>query len=411
MGIILSLQYLKMKPFNLLLSGVLGILIPVIFYSCSSDAEITPDIEDAIVEDASSNGDSTNDEETENEEPSDIENQEDSVPTARSTVQWPFSKTSIWNMPIGKDAVYKPANFEPANRVGVDTQHIIYLNGTEPNYPVWKSISWESRCGDSEYLDFDLQFPEDYIVPDAGSSPYGLTPNSNFAIILPDGERTLQGNRITRCETGGPIFLPEWKKFPNNRTLANLRGDGIENNRGQGATQMSALGGTIRLGELVSDEPIRHAIKINPWAEKVVHYSEERPGFKWPATRADNYAPEVYNKNADNDILMGSLFAIPPNITIEDLDLSTKPAEKLFFTLQNYGMYFTEDAAWDVWDIIVEEGAEPEFEATYGFSMNSDIWKEDINKLMRAVSVITNNEPETIGGGGEPRQPLAPDFE
>ncbi|MFS4418518.1 hypothetical protein [Maribacter sp. 2307ULW6-5] len=329
----------------------------------------------------------------------------------RDPLKWPFLKTSIWNMPLGSDAVYKDANFEPAGNVGVDTQHIIILSDDDPTYPVWNSPSFQAnRCSGTDYLGFDLKFPKDLIIADAGSSPYGLTPNSNYAILDPSDQMMVEGSRISRCIADGPIHLPEWKRFENNRTRISYLGDGLEGAGGQGASHLSALGGTIRLGELVGDEPIRHVIKINPWAEKYLHYSDEVPGFKWPAQSADNYAPTIYNRNADPDIVMGSLFAIPRDVTAEDLGLETEAAKKLLYTLQHYGTYFTEDTYWDTWDLIVEEYVAREFEEAYGFGMESDLWKAEINKLMTALHVITNNTENTIGGGGEPVAPLAPDF-
>jgi len=167
---------------------------------------------------------------------------------------------------------------------------------------------------------------------------------------------------ISRCFLGGPIYMPTWMQYPANRYKQNIQGNGLDGG-GQGASGMSALGGTIRLGEFKSELPIRHALKINPWPEKYCYYSETIRGFVWPAIRLDNYAK-----------------------------------------------YFTEDAAWDTWDIIVERDVEIEFHNTFGFSMNSNQWKSELNKLMKSLSIIRNNTIETIGGGGEPMQSLAPNF-
>ncbi len=324
---------------------------------------------------------------------------------------WPFSAESIWNMPIGSNAEYKPANFEDASHVGVDIQHILITSENDPEQPVLNSPTWgPGRCSGTTSLGFSVRVPDTWIVPDAGNSPYGLTPNSNFAFLLPDRETVFQSSTVSRCKVGGPVYMPEWMKWENNRKFVSIKSDGLHGG-GQGASGMSALGGTIRLGELVDDQPIRHAIKINPWAEKYLHYSEEIPGWKWPAFSADTYAPHTYNRNADSDIVMGSLFAIPPEISKEDVGITTQAASKLFFAMQNYGVYFTEDAAYDVWDIIVERNVEIEFENEFGFSMTSDLWRSEINKLMKALHIITNNNPDTIGGGGTLLQPLAPDFE
>lgn len=323
---------------------------------------------------------------------------------------WPYATESIWNLPIGENAVYKPANFEAASNVGVDIQHLLITSASDPEQLVLSSPDFGSgRCTGTKNLGFSIRVPNNWIVPDAGNSPYGNTPNSNFAILLPNGTDVFEGSVIARCEQSGPIHLPEWMQYEDNRKVSSITSDGMQGG-GQGASGMSALGGTIRLGEFTSNEHIRHAIKINPWAEKYVHYSEEIPGWKWPAIQADNYAPSLYNKDADPDILMGSLFAIPPSITVESIGITTEPGKKLFFTLQNYGMYFTEDAAWNVWDIIVERDVEIEFEQEFGFSMSSQIWLNEMNKLMQSIHVITNNTPNTISGGGNRLQPLAPSF-
>jgi hypothetical protein len=325
---------------------------------------------------------------------------------------WPFEATSIWNMPIGSDAVYVDANLEPAARVGVDIQHLLRLDADDPLTPVYKSYSFgEGRCSSSDPLDLAFNVPSDWIVPDAGNSPYGGTPNSNFAFLLPDGETLFENSRISRCSVGGPIYMPDWLQYPANRNYSDIAGDGLTDNGGQGASAMSSLGGTLRKGELTGDAPIRHAIKINPDANKYLYYSESVPGYRWPAKRADGYAGDPDSDNrymgSDPKLVMGSLLAIPPDVTAESLDLTTVPGRKLFFTLKYYGAYFTEDAAWDVWDLIVERDAELEFESVYGFSMDGEIWKSEINKLVQALHIVDNNSPSSIGGGGTPLQPLA----
>jgi len=334
------------------------------------------------------------------------------VPVAkRDPWLWPFERHSIWNMPIGSGATYKHAQFEASGHVGVDIQHILKLDASDPLRRAFQTSTFGAgRCSATVPHDIWLPIPDDWIVADAANSPYGDTPNSNFAFLLPESDTVFEGSVISRCVAGGPFYLPEFMKWPQNRSYQSIRGDGLQGG-GQGASGMSALGGTIRLGELIDDNPIRHAIKINPWAEKYCHYSDSVPGYKWPAASADSYASIIYNPNADPDIVMGSLFAIPPSVSQESLNLETVAGKKLFFTLQNYGAYFTEDAAWDTWDLIVQRGVEQEFEDVYGFSMSSSTWHSELNKLMQTLHVVTNNTAESIGGGATPLQPLAPDFQ
>lgn len=334
----------------------------------------------------------------------------------RDPWQWPFSKESIWNTPIGSEAAYVEANLEAASHVGTDTQHIRALAASDPERPVLATYRFDTlRCSSSDSLGFSLPVPDDFIVPDAHQSPYGRTPNGNFAFLLPDDSTLFQGSLLSRCTEGGAIHMGDWYKYPNNRSYTSLYGDGLTGATGQGASGMSSLGGTLRLGELTGEAPIRHAIKINPWANKYLHYSEAVPGYRWPARRADGYANNPGSKNrylgTDPKLVMGSLLAIPPDVTEESLGLTTEAGRKLFFTLKYYGAYFTEDAAWDTYDLIVERDAEVAFEQQYGFSMKSDTWKAEINKLAQALHIVDNNTPTSIGGGGTPLQPLAPDFE
>ncbi len=334
---------------------------------------------------------------------------QDTLPGERDPWEWPFEATSIWNMPIGSAAEFQYADLGAAANVGVDVQHLLELNADDPVREFYGSPGWEPvRCGGDDALGFSLPIPDDWIVPDVGDSPYGYTPNGTFAFRLPDSDDIAEGNMVSRCEPGGRVYVPKWKRYPDNRKIQSLRGDGLQGG-GQGASGLSALGGTIRKGELTDDEPIRHALKINPYADVYCYYSEEIPGFRWPAVSADRYAPGQYS-GTNPEIVMGSLFAIPRGITAECLGLESPAARKLFFTLQNYGAYFTEDAAWDVWDLIVERDVEVEFQEAFGISMSDKLWRDDVNKLMQSLYVVVNNGPESVGGGGEPLQPLAPGF-
>jgi hypothetical protein len=332
------------------------------------------------------------------------------MPASRDPFLWPFAADSIWNTPVGRDAVFVPAGLEPAGHVGVDIQHILALDPSDPERDVLESPSWgPGRCSGTASLGLTFPVPDDWIVPDAGSSPYGLTPNSNFAFLLPDGDTLFQGMVISRCAEAGPIHLPSFMAYPNNQGRESVRGDGISGG-GQGASHMSALGGTLRKGELVGAAPIRHAIKLNPWAGKYCHYSPEVPGYRWPARAADSYAEMTYG-GTNPSLVMGTLLAIAPDVSDEEVGVTTEPGRKLLFTLRHFGAYFTEDAAWDTWDLIVERDAEIEFEQTYGFSMSSATWRDELNKLVQALSIVDDNAPGTVGGAGARSYAAAPPFE
>jgi hypothetical protein len=66
----------------------------------------------------------------------------DDFPESRDPWLWPFSASSIWNMPIGDGAIYKEANLESAEYVGVDIQHLLRLDPSDPQREVLDSPTW-----------------------------------------------------------------------------------------------------------------------------------------------------------------------------------------------------------------------------------------------------------------------------
>ena len=66
----------------------------------------------------------------------------------------------------------------------------------------------------------------------------------------------------------------------------------------------------------------------------------------------------------------------------------------------------------------VEHGFTAAFEAAWGFPFSGTgseggqalAWVQDIVTLFRALHIVTNNTPESMGGGGTPLQPQPPPF-
>jgi hypothetical protein len=207
-------------------------------------------------------------------------------------------------------------------------------------------------------------------------------------------------NVTARCVPGGPLYGSWFGE-------SDIYGDGIRG--GHGGSAMSSIGGSIRKGELLNNQPIRHALKIDLWGEWL-HYnpSSPTPGFRWPAALADSGAPNQY-KGSNPALVMGSLLAIPPNVTEQSLGLTTKTGKKIFKAMQDYGAYVVDDSGWDYNYLCIEQSAQVEYETTTGRSIDKDTaFQADFAKIIGAVKVVNNNGWETIGGGGTPRQPLAP---
>jgi hypothetical protein len=325
-----------------------------------------------------------------------------SQPPTRDKFLWPFSSTSPWNMPIGSGAIYIPANIQKAQSAGADLEYLFKLKEGDPLRDLYEPGAWGvGRCTGTTLVGIaPMPIPDDLIVSDATNVPYD-TPNNASAFLLPDGKTLVQIGPLARCQQGGSLYGFHYYKDED------IYGDGLGGSHfGSG---LSAIGGSIRKGELISEQPIQHALKVVIWGEKYFYYSQEIPGKRWPASLADNNAPNQYH-GKNPALVQGTLLAILPNVTEESLNLQTPPAKKLFHALQDYGAYVADDAGWDCHYFGVEKGALEEFHDTYGYdfiSTSGDFY-EDFMKLFQALYVVDNNGPDSVGGGGTPRVALAP---
>jgi hypothetical protein len=321
------------------------------------------------------------------------------IPTRDKFFQ-PFSSTSPWNMPIGSNAQYIAAGINKAGYAGVDEEYFYKLKAHDPYHPIYAPGAWgQGRCTGTKPMELWLPIPDDLIVPDATIQPYS-TPNNASAFLMPDGKTLVQLEPLARCQPGGSIY--GWR-YPD----VDIYGEGIGGSHfGSG---LSAIGGSIRKGELTSNQPIRHALKVLLWGVKYYYYSESNPGHRWPADRADaNAANQYYGKNPA--LVQGALLAIHSSQSEESLNLQTPAAKKIFHALQDYGAYIVDDAGWDAHYLAVEKGVVDEFRNTFGYDFEgkSGQFYDDFMKLFQALQIVDNNKANSVGGGGIPRAALAP---
>lgn len=325
----------------------------------------------------------------------------------RDKHKWPFACNSIWNMPIGSQAQYVAANIGKAQWITPEVNYYIVTSNDDPLVSWYVTQNWGvGRCELGGTNLGQINIPRDLVVSDATSTK---TPNNAAAFLHPDGRKLIQMNPLARCEAGSPVFgYPTPGEI---ESYEDIYGEGITG--GQGGSGLSSIGGTIRLGEMLpSAPPIRHTLKLLVYAHKYLY--KNSPGYRWPAVRADDYAfkdtSELRYGGSNSALVMGSLLAIPPSVTERSLRLKTAPGKKLFRALQDYGGYIVDDTAWDSHAIAIEKGVADEFKSIYGYSFdgNSGTFYDDINKLFQALYVVNNNGLNSVGGGGTPRQPLAP---
>jgi hypothetical protein len=342
---------------------------------------------------------------------------------ARDPYLWPFAQNSIWNMPIGSNATYTPANLEMPTKgmLTLDEDYIVLTPDAPEMKIYWCSVRWGEgdRCTPNQPLNLqaNMPIPQSFVV--SPTTWDGGKPNAGIAVLLKDKRTIWQSQPFAHCTQGGDATTGY--VYADNQ---DLYGQGYYGSHG--GSRLSVLGGSIRNHELSpTSGPIRHAIKMNICGKKNLYYDAVNKGFRWPALAADAAAPTDYGKDrttpAVTDCRMGALMAIPEKVTIESLGLETQPAKMIAQALQDYGGYVVDDTGWDVFAIETEWGTNGRFRDEFKKNWNFDFvvsmtqstttpWGRDIVKIYNALNIVNNNSATSIGGGGTPRQELAPPF-
>ena len=338
------------------------------------------------------------------------------APTSRDALKSPFASNIIWNMPIGSSANYVAANL-PAIPGGdvwspmpmIDDERIVLRPNATLTPINYSDAGWtgKNRCSATGGQLISVPIPSDYVVPNSNA-------NESAVFLQPDGRTLVQTQPFTRCSAGGPAT--SYVKF----NSVDLYGPGITGSHG--GSGLSAIGGSIRVGELrPNSQGPRHALKLVVYGKQVLYRcTTSSQCYRWPAVQADGYAVGFYGTNGNNTnaaMKMGALLAIPAWRDLAALGLETAPARQLAWTLQNYGAYIVDDTYSPSFGFAAEEGPDgsvrQQFQSDYGYPLAQRVngntpWTRDVQRLHQALYVVDNNGPNSIGGGGTPRQPLAP---
>ncbi len=361
----------------------------------------------------------------------------------RNALTWPFTATSIWNMPIGSGAQFvasglhfttTPNSTEYWYDMPQSDHERIVLTPTAPLTGVYIStVGWSggNRCAATGGVFFQAPIPAGYVVPNS-------TYNNGAAVLLADGIDIVQTQPFTKCAGYSyattmqvPYSLSAWEY--------NLKtGDGRLG--AHGGSDLSTLGGTIRMGELRPGTQMRHALKVNVYSAQDLGLCSGNFSacFMWPAATADGYAANAGSgygsatNNTNTAMKMGALLAIPASVNINNIGLQSVPGKMLAWTLQNYGAYIVDSRSGPGFDFSLEDGAAgskaDEFQSDYGFPFDGRLgymtltdssgqltpqaqWVSDIRLIIDYLRVVKNNSPTSVGGGGTPLQLLAPAFQ
>ena len=328
------------------------------------------------------------------------------MPGTRDPYHWPFARNSIWNTPIGSNAEYKPAGFQPEPAFGIDKEIVYTTDESDERLEICNSRNgrWPTDEKDIVHTGSYMYWPRGLIFP-------ATSGNACCAIIQPDGHTIIQIQPTCRADVNSKHIVG-WSRAP-----IDLLGEGLYGTHwGSG---LSSLGGSIRLGELISDEPLHHALKLNILAKVYAYIGDEVPGYRWPADRHDAYARNVYG-GTDPELRMGSLLALPKDSTPESIGIKTEVGKKLFYALRDYGCYIVDDSAQDCYSIDADIQTMKELKRETGINLNMVVsmsdttiqrnFTKDFMALITNLMIITNNDSKNVGGGGTPRAPLAPDL-
>jgi hypothetical protein len=288
----------------------------------------------------------------------------------RDAVQWPFAASSIWNTPIGSGAVFVPAGlFAGAPGSGKeapfdmmsDDDYMIVTTADMPLVDWHDQGHWGGPTTPAAYCTLTGPLVQQLHMPASlNISTFG---NNNAAAILqPDGRTLVLCQPIYVCGPGAPVLALQLKAGM--RTADLYVGDGRLG--GHGGSDLNAIGGTIRKGELRKGAPpIMHALKIEFFAN--LYYYRPPDGNRsqcsvWPADTCDGYMNdcqaqphECYN-GTDPLFTPGALLAVPAAAaTALNASLATDAARRILFALTNFGGYIADDTAWNSTSICVRK--------------------------------------------------------
>lgn len=233
--------------------------------------------------------------------------------------------------------------------------------------------------------------------------------NNSAALIMDDGETIFEGQPLDVCQSGGYMQCAYPKTWS-----GSLTGDGRYSGS-HGGAGLTALGGCIRYGEFTAGE-INHTLQLVVPGQALYW---DGTGYTWPARNADSYASTGYT-GSNTSMLMGSLLCLDWSFNINSL--LTTPGKIIATTFKKYGGYIVDTtgsgpSSWEMFYIGTERGPAgrviDEFENLYSTPFQNldhagapTNWSTDMQTIITALKVITNNSAEFPGGPGAKRASL-----
>ena len=352
-----------------------------------------------------------------------------------------------------------PWCFTPTQQFGPqsfhnDADHFVHVKATDPEVTWYMQGGWGpappgGRCAKQPGT---LPFTQTTIrLPNFVKELNNATANCNNALSMlqPDNRTVIQTQPALRCDPGGPMFsltngtgpngVGGPQTYPLSVDITSSLNVGVNSSLNtalgaHGGSGLSALGGVIRLHEVAPADgaPIAHALKLELFAHQyyygggsgpkkhklqpVTESNGGRTQYVWPATGSDGYtwnaASKLVYAGTNEYLAPGALLALPEAVAASLIPtLNTAPAKRVAAAFRDYGGYIIDDTASDSASLSWESGAVDVFQSAYNMSLNTadGPWYDDLVKIFQGLSIVVNNKPDSVGGGGAPRRsPLAP---
>ncbi len=312
----------------------------------------------------------------------------------------PFSESSIWNMPIGKDAKTSHLNVMLGEFVEPEVEYIYRISNDPFQQPIFKFNTWYNRLGSSIKLD---QIPiDDFIM---GAHPNDIRyPFACAAFLMPDKRTVKNIKAFCRMNRASPCFadsVTNWDLFQN---------DGGDDGRIHSG--MSILGGSIRLDGHGKLAQIDHAIKLCLPA-KLLGKGIDQKGFRWPAVRAGiDFEQRYQGPNAK--FVLGSL------ITYSDADyqaLREKLSDPFVIAvadaIYHFGCYIADESSTDTArlcitpEVLVSLWNESKEKKSRGMPATfPESVAIELGQAFQSLSIVDDNSTENPGGVGNRRKQL-----
>ncbi|NGM33670.1 hypothetical protein G4G93_06920 [Methylobacterium sp. DB0501] len=151
------------------------------------------------------------------------------------------------------------------------------------------------------------------------------------------------------------------------------------------------MGGLVQKSELDAGH-IDHAVAM---AVSTTQAGSAASPYVWPATSADNFSGSY-----SGSIPLGSLIAIPKDVDLTKIGITTSEGMALAKAYQNYGGYVTDTAGPNTMQLAyLEQGASQK---------QVDNLFKDIGAIRAHLELVTNNTAATPAGGGDHALPSTP---